>query len=849
MGGRCFWEIFSGAAVLSNAFKQAGWLVAPPIDIQNTPTHDVLNPHFQAIVIGLLLEGRVSLLHLGPPYSSSSTALADACVKLTAAQDAAKGHWQAEQPASSPLLLIPPWEQLQQRAWKITRDMCMDGAPWRKPTALLANHECIKQLACNCDGTHTHIALAGKAPCSRKWTDVACPYWPQFAAVIVKCWSHLLSVEQAKYYTAAACRSGFALASPASDMSLDDVLETSGWAPSGKRSRTTVAFRIAAGLQPRGHAIPQLIPDLLGPETHLAVACTSLHPALRPPPLFPPVRYAHLHQPNSPHATNAQREKMLVALQALADSTMAEAALLHERAPHPTQKVLTAGGPLRNIPFMREISHIIGHPDHNLLADYTLGLPMLGWALHAPTMVERFHPPETTITDLKANSRAHNQRLTQRTKPSNDAVLDEVAWQKSLDEVALGILTPPVYDLSDLNMDTPCLVRRHGIWEQHGEALEPSCRVLDDFLEGTQNSTVGYQHTHRPANLDALSASLRAIGTRFSEKLMLFTSDFAKAFKQIPGVVSLLDCSVIVQWDPHTCRPAFMIPLTQVFGGRSTPLNFSRYPSWCCYAMACLGALPAEHCVDDVIVAERACTIMSGWTLWRKFADLCGWRVPDTKSPEPTNCQTVLGAEIDTSSFPHKPVVIRITKNRTEVLLHQLHEILAANNLPAGLSGQIWGKLQHACSMLWGRYGAAKLRPFARRQRDGYLTLNPQLRSSITWWISTLQGNQFPRQVSLFLRKKKSFLIRMVKALMLVLVLACGSKTTQSHWLHTSNAHEKYACSGTNSGQLSRTSFRSKQLAHLWSWPPGRKYWSIAFGSISLTTLLPSQHLSTAPRP
>ena len=53
---------------------------------------------------------------------------------------------------------------------------------------------------------------------------------------------------------------------------------------------------------------------------------------------------------------------------------------------------------------------------------------MVGWALHAPTMVERFHPPETTVTDLKTNSTEHNNKLINRTKPTTDAVLDKVAW-------------------------------------------------------------------------------------------------------------------------------------------------------------------------------------------------------------------------------------------------------------------------------------------------------------------------------------------------------------------------------------------------------------------------------------
>ena len=83
LGERYVWEFcFSGAGVLSQAFQEAGWLVAPPIDMQATPTHDLLNPHFQAVALGLMLEGRVALLHMGPPCSSVGNALADLCEKF-----------------------------------------------------------------------------------------------------------------------------------------------------------------------------------------------------------------------------------------------------------------------------------------------------------------------------------------------------------------------------------------------------------------------------------------------------------------------------------------------------------------------------------------------------------------------------------------------------------------------------------------------------------------------------------------------------------------------------------------------------------------------------------------------
>ena len=50
LANRCFGEVFSGLAVLSTAFAQAGWPTAPPVDIAHTPMYDMLNPFFMAVV-------------------------------------------------------------------------------------------------------------------------------------------------------------------------------------------------------------------------------------------------------------------------------------------------------------------------------------------------------------------------------------------------------------------------------------------------------------------------------------------------------------------------------------------------------------------------------------------------------------------------------------------------------------------------------------------------------------------------------------------------------------------------------------------------------------------------------
>ena len=228
----------------------------------------------------------------------------------------------------------------------------------------------------------------------------------------------------------------------------------------------------------------------------------------------------------------------------------------------------------------------------------------------------------------------------------------------------------------------------------------------------------------------------------------MFTSDFAKAFKQVPGVETMLHLSVVVQWDPVSRRPAFLVPYTQVFGGRSTPLNFARFPAWCCHAMAVLAALPCEHCVDDMISAERMKSMRSGWVVWRRFADHCGWRVPDVKSPEPSQQCIALGADFNLIQHPKGPMSVGIHDARIEAITSILTAIQEDEKLSCGLAGQVWGKLQHASSMLWGKFGSAKLRLFVRRQHEpSRLSLNPQLRHAIAWWIKVLHSRRYPREV------------------------------------------------------------------------------------------------------
>ena len=72
--------------------------------------------------------------------------------------------------------------------------MCMDGAPWMKPTVLLANCRCVESLDLRCDGGHGHVA---------------CSHWRGFAHAVVHCWFRYSPDEQSVIDRSIADRAGF----------------------------------------------------------------------------------------------------------------------------------------------------------------------------------------------------------------------------------------------------------------------------------------------------------------------------------------------------------------------------------------------------------------------------------------------------------------------------------------------------------------------------------------------------------------------------------------------------------------------------------------------------------------
>ena len=207
--------------------------------------------------------------------------------------------------------------------------------------------------------------------------------------------------------------------------------------------------------------------------------------------------------------------------------------------------------------------------------------------------------------------------------------------------------------------------------------------------------------------MDGLVSQARAVSEAFpDEPLSGWCSDFAKAFKQVPGDPNQIGYIVIAQWDPRLQRVALFACHSQVFGSKSAPLNFSRYPAWCMQVLAVAWAVAATHCVDDVISMERTSTVQSAREAWLLLASLCGWLVSLEKSPLPSVRFTVIGVYIDLKNF-----TAMVTQRRIEALKDMIDTIIGSKRLSSGQAASLSGKLGFAISATFGRVGRARMRP------------------------------------------------------------------------------------------------------------------------------------------
>ena len=89
------WEFFAGCQSITQSLSQRGWICAPPLDVAYSTWFNLLNPSFVAVVVGIILEERITLVVLDPPLGGPpllSQAILDVSTSIAKAMFRTGGH-------------------------------------------------------------------------------------------------------------------------------------------------------------------------------------------------------------------------------------------------------------------------------------------------------------------------------------------------------------------------------------------------------------------------------------------------------------------------------------------------------------------------------------------------------------------------------------------------------------------------------------------------------------------------------------------------------------------------------------------------------------------------------------
>ena len=485
----------------------------------------------------------------------------------------------------------------------------------------------------------------------------------------------------------------------------DDVFESSGSSGSDsefphRQRNDTLA---SSGKQAVRRRLGQLVLDGLTPAQHLAASTSLVHPF---------ASQLHCNKVLDLALSGNRCVESLTNLRYMASDIIADLAVATLRENDSLisltsitiNRVLNAYGK-KNIVLHRELAFVCLPEDYSAIACLVTGLPMIGWAPPAFGNLPRVKPPANSLEDWLPDRSERNSKLLGRIRGTGDPELDSIAYAKTSEEVAAGVLLGP-FRPDDLSFLCPCIAPRCGIWECHGNAETPGVRNIDDLLAGGQNSVAGSTFSHRPTDVDALAAQTRAVSERSPlSPLLGWTCDFSKAYKQVPGDPSQLHLLVLAQFNPVSLCADLFIPLTQVFGSKTSPINFARFPAVLIFLVAVLFMLPASHCVDDVIFIEEEGIAYSGKCSWDALMTVLGWKMAADKDTHPASLFSVIGVSLNLAPLPSAPATLLITLRRLESFREQIMKINERGSLGFGEAASWVGKLGFSLSTCFGKIG------------------------------------------------------------------------------------------------------------------------------------------------
>lgn len=228
-------------------------------------------------------------------------------------------------------------------------------------------------------------------------------------------------------------------------------------------------------------------------------------------------------------------------------------------------------------------------------------------------------------------------------------------------------------------------------------------RRCEDFRRGVHNSTIGATDVPHHHNIGAY-VSMAAWFQERSHQPRIWAHDLQSAYRQFPIEEPWQGFTLL--FTPH--GPTLWQHQALMFGATASVWGFNRAADAAAHLSRQLLLTCTMHYVNDFGGVEPSTSSQSGFHTFTEFSEILGLRMKPNKAQPPSSQQELLGVEIEV-----QPTEITLwpTASRQEKIRTEIHRIQAQGTLSPAEASRLAGKMNFLNTTVFGRVGAAALRP------------------------------------------------------------------------------------------------------------------------------------------
>ncbi|CAE7668743.1 ANKRD50 [Symbiodinium sp. CCMP2592] len=355
----------------------------------------------------------------------------------------------------------------------------------------------------------------------------------------------------------------------------------------------------------------------------------------------------------------------------------------------------------KRILLFEEMLRDIGYDDMGVVQELIDGATLTGDIPITGVLDTKLKPARLDTEQLIGMSDEIRQQIRVKTGSSGDKEIDQLLWDKTMEEVQSGYLSGP-YDFESL--PKRCLVSSRFPLLQ-GEKLRP----IDNYSSSLINDTVTVSEKPITHSIDEIALLINTLSSAARKKnlnaLYGKTADLKGAYRQLAVSDTSLDFSYLSVYDPAEEKPKLFQQLAVPFGSTKAVYFFLRVARALWTILVKGARIPTTNYFDDFVLLALGGDRSSCSHAFDEVMRLLGWKLSADKTTEWNTSFEALGVLFELDQTGSGVLKVRNTEKRRKELTAAIKGFLDKGTMTQKEALQLRGRLQFAQAQFFGRLG------------------------------------------------------------------------------------------------------------------------------------------------